>query len=138
LVVKKHYFFPNITPLYLGWGNDGTYSINFPYCNSILACSSKTYYCKIEIRELYAKKWSTTWIEISSFACFLWYRGCLLHLGDEGVEGRLWMFWNFPTRPHLLQQIRLEVVANKNFVLQNLNENQIFLLHIVLIFSFQE
>jgi asparagine synthetase B (glutamine-hydrolysing) len=41
-----------ITPLYLGWGNDGTSSINFPSCNFISTCNSKTYYCKIEVREL--------------------------------------------------------------------------------------
>jgi hypothetical protein len=50
--VKKHYFFPSITPLYLGWGNDGTNSINFPYCNSISTCSNKIYCCKIKVREL--------------------------------------------------------------------------------------
>jgi hypothetical protein len=33
--VKKHCFFPSITPLYLGWGNDGNSSINFPSCNCI-------------------------------------------------------------------------------------------------------
>jgi hypothetical protein len=38
--------------------------------------------------------------------------------------------------PHLLQQIKLEVVANKNVVLQNLNENQDFLLQIILNFCF--
>jgi hypothetical protein len=32
----------------------------------------------------------------------------------------------FPHQTNLLQQIRLEAKANKNFVLQNLNENQDF------------
>jgi asparagine synthetase B (glutamine-hydrolysing) len=41
-----------ITPLYLGWGNDGTSSIKFPSCNFISTCSSRTYYCKIEVGEL--------------------------------------------------------------------------------------
>ncbi len=49
---NKHYFFPNITPVYLGWGNDGTKSINFPSCNSNSTFNNKTYYCKIEAREL--------------------------------------------------------------------------------------
>jgi hypothetical protein len=55
-----------ITTLYLVLGNDGTSSINFPFCNSILTCNNKTYRCKI---------WSTTWIEISSFACFCVVQG---------------------------------------------------------------
>ncbi len=49
-----------------------------------------------------------------------------------------WMFWDFPIRPYLLQKIKLKIVANKNFVLQNLNENQNFLLQTVLNFYFQE
>jgi hypothetical protein len=50
----------------------------------------------------------------------------------------MWRFWNFPTKLHLLEQIKLEVTTNKNFVLQNLDENQDFLLQIVLNLCFQE
>ncbi len=55
-LLQKNTIFSSITPLYLGWGNDGTSSINFPSCNSISSCSSKTYYCKIKARELYKQK----------------------------------------------------------------------------------
>jgi hypothetical protein len=51
-VAKKHCFFPKITPLYLGWGNDGTNTINFPSCNSILDYNNKTHYGKIKAREM--------------------------------------------------------------------------------------
>jgi len=44
----------------------------------------------------------------------------------------------FPHQANLLQQIKLEAKANKNFVLQNLNENQDFLLQTILNFYFQE
>jgi hypothetical protein len=48
------------------------------------------------------------------------------------------MDWDFPTKPHLLQQIKLKTTANKNFVLQNLNENQNFLLQTILNSYFQK
>jgi len=60
----------------------------------------------------------------------------MLHLENESFEGQLWTFWDFPTKLHPLQQIKLEVVANKNFVLQNLNENKNFLLQTIFIFLF--
>jgi len=38
----------------------------------------------------------------------------------------------FPPLPHLLQQIMSKATTNKNFVLQNLNENQNFVLQTIL------
>jgi hypothetical protein len=58
--------------------------------------------------------------------------------GDEEVEGWLWTFWDFRTKPHVFQQIMLEATTNKKFVLQNLNENQDFLLQTILNLCFQE
>jgi len=68
---------------------------------------------------------------------FLWCKGCVLRFENEGAEGQLW-FRDFPTRPHLLQQIKSKATTNKNFVVRNLNENQDFLLQTVLNFYFQE
>ncbi len=52
VIIFIFFFNTNITPLYLGWGNDGTNSINSPSSNSISACNNKIYCCKIESREL--------------------------------------------------------------------------------------